>query len=79
MSNDDIQYQYEYHDVEDQHEKYGTQKSTKEDVSVADETAVGRWVSVCVWVACVCVCVCVRVRVCECNKLEARTMFAVAM
>lgn len=39
MSDDDIQYQYEYDNVEDQHKKNGAQESTKEDIGVADETA----------------------------------------
>lgn len=39
MSDDDIQYQYEYDNIEDQHKKNGTQEGTKEDIGVADETA----------------------------------------
>ena len=39
MSDDDIQYQYEYDNVEDQHKKNGAQEGTKEDIGVANETA----------------------------------------
>jgi len=38
VSDDDIQYQYEYDNVEDQHKKNGAQEGTKEDIGVADET-----------------------------------------
>jgi len=39
VSDDDIQYQYEYDNVEDQHKKNGAQEGTKEDIGVANETA----------------------------------------